>query len=124
MSQRNDLATASCTGYGSEKSRPSFWHIKRSIMYKIEEGLLFLFPWCTYRNAVFGSGQGQKSPPGRVGGGPVQGDSKRRLPLEEEAARMGSASGWKWIWTSTCEGLHKQNKLSEAMGDILPVGVR
>lgn len=98
------------------KANIIFGCIKRSIMYKIKERKVsfFYFPGA-HRNAVLGSGQGQKSPlPGHGGG------------LSQETAEVASrgggssqdgASGWKWVWTSTCEGLHKQNKLSEAMGE-------
>ena len=104
-------------GMVPRKANIIFGCIKRSIMYKIKERKvsLFYFPGA-HRNVVFGSGQGQKSPLRGRGGS---------LSQETAEASCGGgssqdgASGWKWIWTSTCEGLHKQKRGSEVMGDTL-----
>lgn len=83
-------------------------------MYKIKERKVsfFYFPGA-HGNAVWVWAGTEE--PSSLGGGLSQ-------ETAEEASRGGGssqdgASGWKWIWTSTCEGLHKQNKLSEAMGE-------
>lgn len=78
------------------KANIIFGCIKRSIMYKIEEGLLFLFPWCTQECRVWVWARTEE-PPSRPWRQPVQ--ETAEAALEEEAARMGPQD--EWIWTST-----------------------
>lgn len=70
------------------KANIIFGCIKRSIMYKIEEGLLFLFPWCTQECRVWVWARTEE-PPSRPWRRPVQGDGGGGCPWRRKQPGWG-----------------------------------